>query len=505
MEITNSSRFQDSYRLILRRAKIVATIGKASDSPDILRTLIESGTNVLRLNFSHGDHKSHGKVVESARAICKEIGKPVAILGDLCGPKIRVATFLNGSIELAEGSKVAITTKSGVVGYPGVIPSQYENLIQDIKPGQIIFFDDGLIEAQVTEITPPDTAAAVIKKGGILKNNKGMNLPGARISTPALTEKDLEDLEFAIRLRLEYVGLSFVRHSNEIRDLRERIRELTRIHHPELLQNPETASLTRIIAKIEKPEALDDIDSIVDESDALMIARGDLGVEMPPERVPIVQVELIRLANEKNKPVIVATQMMESMIEHPRPTRAEVTDVASAISLGADAVMLSGETAAGLYPVESVRYMDRVIREVESNQWARSQWGQLESSTSRYPLLKSLARACTQLSRDMEIRAINVLSRSGRTARILSATRPNCPVLAFSNDQTVVNQMQLHWGLNPFRLNEQLTLESFAEVAADACKKLKIAEPSQYILLVSSPLERLGERTMSSIIIYEIQ
>lgn len=498
--------FKSSYRLILRRARIVATIGKSSSSVEVLKSLIDSGMNVIRLNFSHGTQESHGKVITAARTICSERARPIAILGDLCGPKIRVGTFEDGSIELIEGQTVSIVTGGNIVGKPGMIPSQYPELIADIKPGQIIYFDDGLLEVEVIQIEDAGRALCKVNKGGVLKNNKGMNLPGAALSTPAVTEKDLQDLEFAVKQRLEYVALSFVRHAGEIRELKRRIVELSRSHHPDLFEDhPEGHSLTRVIAKIEKPEALDDIRAIVEESDGIMIARGDLGVEMPPERVPIVQTELMRLGNEMNKPVIVATQMLESMMEHPRPTRAEVTDVAAAVAGRADAVMLSGETAAGDYPVESVQYMDRIIREVESNQWARGKWGRLDAAVSVNPVPNAIARACTLLSHDMEIRAINVLSRTGRTARMISSARPKCPVLAFSNEPMIVNQMALLWGVYPFQLNEQLTLESFAGVAAETCKQMKIAGPGQYILLVSSPLEKGTRRSMSSVIIYEIQ
>ena len=262
----------------------------------------------------------------------------------------------------------------------------------------------------------------------------------------------------------------FLRKASEIRDLKERILKLTHIHHPEIFrENPKTANLTRVVAKIEKPEALNEIKDIVEESDGIMIARGDLGVELPPERVPIVQMQLIHLSNERNKPVIVATQMLESMTESPRATRAEVSDVATAVAERTDAVMLSGETAAGLYPIESVDMMDRIIRELENYQWQQGQWGKLRETVSISPLPNAIARACTLLSHDMEIRAINVLTFSGRTARIISAARPNCPVLAYSQDPMVVRQMQLLWGVYPIPLEQELTLESFADVAAATC------------------------------------
>ena len=499
-------RFKPPYRLLLRRTKIVATIGPASESSDVLRQLITTGINVARLNFSHGTHESHLAVITRIRKIIEETGIRIAMLGDLSGPKTRVGKFVNGSIELRPDEEVKIVTESTELGQDGIIPSQYPDLIKDISPDQRILFDDGLLEVVVTRIENNQTAFARVVKGGTLKNKKGMNLPGANISAPPITQKDLEDLDFAIRQRLDYVALSFVRKASEIIELKERILNLTHIHHPGLFKDQSQASsYTRVIAKIEKPEALDEIEQIVEESDGIMIARGDLGVELPPERVPIVQSSLIKIAGERNRPVIVATQMLESMTENPRPTRAEVSDVATAVTDRTDAVMLSGETAAGLYPLESVKMMDQIVRELESHQWASGHWGRLRETVSISPLPNALARACTLLSHDMEIRAINVLTRTGNTARIMSAARPKCPILAYTNDPIVVKQMQLLWGVYPVPLEQELTFESFAGVAAQNCKAMGLAQPGNHILLVSSSLKRFIEHPLSSIIIYEVR
>jgi pyruvate kinase len=499
-------RFKASYKLLLRRTKIIATIGPASESIEALQGLIEAGVNVARLNFSHGTHSSHLDVINRLRKIIQDTGKHIAILGDLSGPKTRVGKFVNGSIELRSDEEVKIVTGMTEPGKDGIIPSQYPDLIKDISVGQRILFDDGLLEVVVTKIKNNQEALARIVKGGLLKNNKGMNMPFAKISAPAITQKDIEDLDFAIRQRLDYVALSFVRKAREIIDLKERIRNLSHIHHAGLFKDKlQPGAVTRVIAKIEKPEALEEIDEIVEESDGIMIARGDLGVELPPERVPIVQSGLIRIANERNKPVIVATQMLESMTESPRPTRAEVSDVATAVTDRTDAVMLSGETAAGLYPLESVRMMDRITRELECHQWAEGHWGKLREMVSISPLPNALARACTLLSHDMEIRAINVLTRTGRTARIMSAAKPKCPILAYANDPIVLKQMQLLWGVYPVQLEQELTFETFATVAAQTCKAMKLAEQGHHILLVSSPLKRYIEHPLSSIIIYEVR
>ncbi|HSE42912.1 MAG TPA: pyruvate kinase, partial [Acidobacteriota bacterium] len=480
----SKDRFNPPYRLVLRRTRIVATIGPASESPEVLQKLVSAGLNVARLNFSHGTHDKHLVVINRIRKIIEDTGTRVAMLGDLSGPKTRVGKFETGSIELRQDQEVKIVTGSTQPGRDGIIPSQYAELIQDVMPGQRILMDDGLLEIVITRIENDHEAIAKVVKGGTLKNNKGMNLPGAKMSVPAITPKDLEDLDFAIKNRLDYVALSFVRKAKEIIELKERILNLTHIHYPELFKDQtQPAVTTRVIAKIEKPEALDEIPEIVEEADGIMIARGDLGVELPPEQVPIVQTQLILTANERNKPVIVATQMLESMIENPRPTRAEVNDVATAVRDRTDAVMLSGETAAGMYPVESVEMMNRIIREIETYQWSHGRWGKLRETVSISPLPNALARACTLLSHDMEIRAINVLTRTGRVARIMSAARPTCPILAYANDPIVVKQMQMLWGVFPIQIEQDLTFEAFAGVAAETCKNMGIAQSGNHILL----------------------
>jgi len=496
---------QEPYRLRLRRTKIVATIGIASESEEILEAMIRAGVNVARLNFSHGTHESHGKVIHLIRKISARIKMPVAILGDLCGPKIRVGKFQNGSIQLREGSEVTIVADAQLLGTDGIIPSQYEELIGDIRKGQSILFDDGLLEVEVTEIESKDRARVRIIRGGVLKNHKGMNIPGAALSTPALTAKDRDDLSFAVRNRLDYVALSFVRTVEEVVDAKKRIFDLLEGEDPKFAnRSRKDIGVTRVIAKIEKPQALEQIEGIIDAADGVMVARGDLGVELPPEKVPIIQGKLIALASERNKPVIVATQMLESMIDHARPTRAEVSDVATAVLSMTDAVMLSGETAAGKYPVDAVRYMDRIIREIESHQWSQEAFGRLQSNISLFPVPKALARACTLLSQDMPVRAINVLTRSGQAARIMSSSRPSCPVLSYSNDPMVLHQAQLYWGVYPIHSEEEYTLETFAEIAGEKVKEMNIAEPGHYILLVSSPLKSPHVRSLNSIIITEV-
>lgn len=485
-------------RLKIRRTKIIATIGSASCEENILRELILAGVNVMRLNFSHGTHEEHARNIKRIRQISEQLKTPVAILGDLSGPKIRVGEFEGGGIHLEENTVVKVTTRENVVGKPGLIPSMYEHLIEDVQPGQRILLDDGNLELEVLEKIDDHTLSCRVVRGGYLSDHKGMNLPGIPLSIPAITVKDRHDLAFCLEHGVDYVALSFVRRADEIKALKDLIAE----HENAMGRHP--LGRTGVIAKIEKPEALNDIEAIIDEADGIMIARGDLGVELPAEKVPIIQRQLIRMANQRNKPAIVATQMLESMIEHARPTRAEVNDVASAVMSRTDAVMLSGETAVGRYPVESVRVMDAICREVESFLWSEGQFGRLSSDISIYPLSNALARACTLLSQDMEIHAVNVLTRSGRTARILSVARPNSPILAYAREIRVVRRMQLYWGVVPIHLDEELTLESFADVANETVKSMELAGPGDYILLVSSPLKDYVRRPLNSIIVFEV-
>ncbi|MEZ4473790.1 MAG: pyruvate kinase, partial [bacterium] len=343
-----------------RRTRIVATVGPASAGADVLRRLARH-VDVFRLNFSHGSHAAHAEALGLIRAAAGEADRPIAILADLCGPKIRVGRFPGGGIDLAEGAEVVVTTRP-TEGGPGLIVSEYQDFARDVRPGSRVLLDDGNLELCVEAVAGEDVTCRVVQ-GGRLKDRKGMNLPGTALSTPALTEKDRADAIFAADLGVDWIALSFVRDAQDVLDLRRLLDD----HGHD----------TPIVAKIEKPEALDCIGAILEVVDGIMIARGDLGVELPAEEVPLIQAELIRLAVEANRPVIVATQMLESMTEAARPTRAEVTDVAGAAIAGADAVMLSAETAAGRHPVEAVETMDRILRLVEGNLWRDGQFGRL--------------------------------------------------------------------------------------------------------------------------------
>jgi len=454
-----------------RRTKIVATVGPSSSTVDALAGLIEAGVDVFRLNFSHGTHESHGKVFEAIRAASARTRKPVAVLGDLCGPKIRAGTFEGGGIDLQWGAEVVVTVRE-VEGKPGLIPSEYRELAADVVAGDRILLDDGKLQLQVKKVEGTEIACEVVE-GGRLTNKKGMNLPGVRVSTPALTEKDKADAAFAVKLGVDYLALSFVRAPTDVADLKALLRDLR--------------AETPVIAKIEKPEALDTIGGILEVADAIMVARGDLGVEMAAEEVPLIQQELVRLAVAAHKPVIVATQMLESMIESARPTRAEVTDVAAAALSRADAVMLSAETASGKHPREAVATMDRVLRMVEGYQWKRGQHGKVAES----PLLGNvqarlngaLSRATSMLSGELEVRAVVAPTRTGRMARLISSARPAAPVLALTSSESLCRRMQLLWGVAP-EMASTVELEAPAPLARAAVQRLGLASAGQHFLLV---------------------
>lgn len=460
----------DFKQLIKRRTKIVATMGPAGESPEVMRALMEAGVNVFRLNMSHGTHEEHQRRYYTIREQAFALGKPVAVLADLCGPKIRTGTFPDGRITLEQGQSVTITTRA-VDGAPGLIHSQYAALHQDVKPGDPILLDDGNLELKVTAVDGQDISADVIF-GGVLKNHKGMNLPASDISAPALTEKDRKDAQFAADLGVDYLALSFVRRARDVEDLLDLLGPSTERPH--------------IISKIEKPEALDNIQEILNVSDGIMVARGDLGVEMPPQTVPLAQDQLVTRAARAHKPVIVATQMLESMISNPRPTRAEVSDISHAVASGTDGIMLSAETAVGDHPLEAVRMMDVTARQMEGFHWEQSGMGRLYTPLAQEPPLdfeQAMARATAQMSRDLLVRAVVVISRTGTSIRMVSSARPSAPVLAVTPSPSVWRRSALLWGVVPILTDEAM----ISEPTTLACKTVLeegLGEPGQSILIV---------------------
>jgi len=453
-----------------RRTKIVATLGPASSSPETIRRLIRAGVNVFRLNMSHGDHEGHAAAYADVRMEAARLGTPVAVLADLCGPKIRVGRFRDGSILLKRGETVTVTTRK-VLGGPGLIPSLYHALARDTAPGQRLLLADGAMELRIEERHGRDLLCRVVH-GGELSDRKGINLPDAEVSAPSLTAKDRVDARFALGLGVDFLALSFVRRADDILGLRRLVRR--------------AGGRAAIIAKIERPEALTDSDAIVAAADALMVARGDLGVELPPEEVPVVQSRLIDLARAAQKPVIVATQMLESMITQSRPTRAEVTDIAHSVSSGADAVMLSAETASGAHPVAAVKMMDRIARQTEAYLWHQGAFGSItgdgpDPRSDRFGV--ALARATAQLSRDLEVRAIVVISRSGTTTAEVCSARPAAPILAVSPDAETCRRVALLWGAVPVEIDEARLADPIG-LARELARGERLARPGQAVLLV---------------------
>ncbi len=461
----------ESRRLLRRRTKIVATLGPASAAPGMVERLVRAGVDVFRLNMSHGDHAGHEAAYRAVRETAARLGVHTAVLADLSGPKIRTGRFEGGKVELVTGSQVIVTTRD-VLGSATLIPSQYGALAGDVKVGDRVLLDDGNLELKVEGVQGTEIACTVMV-GGTLKDKKGMNLPGVAVSAPSLTEKDRDDARFILGLGVDYLALSFVRKAADVRELRALVEGVS--------------GKAAIIAKIEKPEALERIEEILEASDGIMVARGDLGVELPPERVPIAQSQLVEMARSRGKPVIVATQMMESMISNPRPTRAEVSDVAGAVWSGTDAVMLSAETAAGAFPVGAVEMMDRVARDAEAHLWARGAfggWARKVDASAPLSVEEAVARAATQLSRDLMVRAIVVFTRSGRSASTVSTWRPQAPVLARSSNPATCRRLMLCWGVVPVQ-GPDIPAEEFPAEARRLVVEAGLAGEGDAILQMS--------------------
>jgi pyruvate kinase len=415
------------------KTKIVCTIGPSTNTVEILAELIKAGMDVIRLNFSHGTHDDHRKTLGSVYEATKRAGKEIAVLQDLQGPKIRVGGLTSPSVELKSGSQFVLTTNQ-VAGDAKQISTNYVNLPNDVRPGDSILIDDGKLRLRVVEIKHHDVLCKV-EVGGKLSANKGINLPGTSISGPSLTEKDLQDLEFGLRNDVDYVALSFVRAADDIRKLRNVITD--RI---------ENERFPPIIAKIEKPQAVDNIDAIIAEAGGIMVARGDLGVEMPPEDVPMLQKMIIRKCNRVGKPVVIATQMLESMIHSPTATRAEASDVANAVVDGGDALMLSGETSVGEYPIQAVQIMDRIIRKIESTRIGPAH--ALERDVGVVDdRVDALGRSACVLAEQMNASAIVVVTHSGATAKVVSHYRPRPKIIAVTDQARILRQLSLVWGV----------------------------------------------------------
>jgi pyruvate kinase len=462
-------------RISYNKTKIVATVGPASNSKGMLEALIKEGVDVFRLNFSHGTHEDHQKVIDLVREINAEMGTNVALLQDLQGPKIRVNDVKEGVV-LVAGQELIITTKQ-LVGNNEIVSTSYENLPNDVKVGQMILIDDGKIELSVKEVRDTDVVCKVVY-GGPLKPRKGINLPQSKVTAPSLTDKDLTDLEFGLKNHVDWVALSFVRKATDI----EIIKDIIRRHK----------ATTRVIAKIEKPEALENIDAIIEATDGLMVARGDLGVEIWMEEVPMVQKMLVDKCNKAAKPVIVATQMMESMIENPRPTRAETNDVANAVMDGADALMLSAETAAGKYPIEVIRSMVRTIGSVEKQGNIFYHFHDADPKSSNYFNDSLILTAC-KLAKDVNAKAIVGMTLQGYSAYKAASHRPNTNIFAFTSNKEIINTMNLVWSTRAYYYDKAAsTDETIADVEAILKRDGHVQSGDIFIVLASMPINERG-------------
>jgi len=463
----------------MRRAKIVCTLGPASLDPAVLEKLLAGGMDVARLNFSHGTHEQHSKTIAMLRAASLKVRKGVGILGDLQGPKIRTGKLRDGSVELTPGATFTITTDESVLGTAELVSTTYPYLAADVNSGDRILVDDGLLELKVVETDKKSRVVTEVIHGGTLTNSKGINLPGVALRAEALTAKDREDLVFGLKAGIDFVGLSFVRQPSDLDQTRAAMAEAGR-------QVP-------IVAKLEKPEAIARLDAILDRANGVMVARGDLGVEIPPEEVPAIQKDIIRRANSRGLPVIVATQMLNSMIEHPRPTRAEASDVANAIFDGADALMLSGETASGAYPAESVQMMDRIILAAESAARMQGRVPQRLPLTAPASFPDVTAAIACEAARLSNAVAIAAFTLSGVTARLLSHYRPPVPIVAFAPAQEVRRTLSLLWGVVP-RVLEPLDLaeDMVRRVEEELVSRGFARSGDRVVVVFGSPVGKAG-------------
>jgi pyruvate kinase len=467
------------------KTKIVATIGPASASYEVLKEMIVAGVNVCRINCSHGKHEDHASVIETVRRINEELGVNTALLADLQGPKLRTGLIENNEVMLEEGKELRITTKQ-VTGTAEIIGINYEKFPTDVKPGEIVLLDDGKLSLKIMSTNHVDEVITTVVGGGILSSRKGVNLPNTKVSLPCLTEKDLIDLDFVLSHNLEWVGLSFVRSASDIIELRYLIAK--------------AGKQTRIVAKIEKPEALEDLDNIIAEADAVMVARGDLGVELPMEQVPVIQKSIVKKCMLAGKPCIIATQMMESMILNMSPTRAEVNDAANSIMDGADAVMLSGETSTGKYPVKVIQNIHKIIRFVESqdNLYRFTLDFEESSQANKERLISNfICRNACRISDETEAAAIVAMTGSGYSAMKIAGYRPRANVYAFTGNRFVLNALSLVWGVIPIYYDKFVSTDHTIADIRYILKKMGYVKDGDLIVNVASiPMEMKGMSNM---------
>ena len=470
----------------LAKTKILATIGPASDSEKKLISLIESGVDAFRMNFSHGSYEYFDKLFSNIHKVREKLGLPIPILQDLQGPKIRVGELEQPEIELVAGDKIEITTKK-VMGSKEKISITYDDLIKDAVIGDKILIDDGLIHLIVIKKNR-NTLFCEVVEGGTLKPKKGINLPGMKLSAPSITEKDYEDLKFGLNYKIDFIALSFVRTAQDIIQLKKW-----------LAKNKKT---TPIIAKIEKKEAVDNFEEILKEADGIMVARGDLGVELPPEDVPIIQKQIIKKCNEVGKLVITATQMFESMIENPVPTRAEASDVANAVWDGTDVVMLSGETSVGKYPVEAVKLMNKILQKTEAELDYKIQFKYRVPHDLVDNLFDSLGKASVIVANQVEAACIVVFTNHGRKAKVISKYKPTMPVIAISNEFDTLNYLNLQWGITPYFMKDYSDEDAAIKAATEIIKKEKLAGKDDVVIFTSgAPYTEHGRKNWTKFVV----
>lgn len=475
-------------KAVHNRTKIVATLGPASAKKEVLLSMIKAGVDVCRLNFSHGNQSDHQRVIDIIREINKQYKTNVGILADLQGPKIRIGLVKDGGIHLISGNRIEITT-ADQVGDDKQIYITYESFPKDVRAGEIILLDDGKIQMRVIDTNNNDRVVCEVVYGGILTSRKGVNLPNTKVSIPSLTEEDLTNLEFAIKNDVEWIGLSFVRSAEDIIELKRIIG-----------RNGNTA---RVIAKIEKPEAIDNIDEIISVSDGIMVARGDLGVEMPMEQVPMLQKMIAKKCRDASKPVIVATQMLESMITAPRPTRAEVNDVANSVLDGADAVMLSGETSVGEYPIIVIETMQKIVRNVEENNYPFNTPKKLRDHSPTY-MGDAVCGSAVYLAEKTNAVGIISMTSSGYTAFEISSHRPKAGTFIFTSNRNLLNTLSLLWGVRGFYYNKFESTDKTISEVNQILKAERLVEPGQVVINTAAiPIEKKGKTNMIKVTLIE--
>jgi pyruvate kinase len=463
----------------MRKAKIICTLGPASDTPEVIEGLIRAGMNVARLNFSHGTHDDHRRRVNTIRKVSRKLGIPVAILQDVQGPKIRLGKFEGGQLLVKEGQTVTVTTRA-VLGQGSIIPTPIRSLPKDVERGHAILLDDGRVRLRVLRVSGQDVTARV-EVGGILKDHKGLNLPGAAISVPTITKKDAVDLAFGQEIGVDYVALSFVRTADDIKLARQHVAKRN----------------TPLIAKIEKPQAVDNLEAIAAVSDGVMVARGDLGVEMPLEQLPGIQKRAVAEVNRMGGIVIVATEMLESMVGNPRPTRAEVSDVANAILDGADAVMLSGETAAGKYPIDAAATMARIVEETELGVGPGLRPSLVERKDD---LSTGVAAAAVAAAEQLGIETIVTYTERGHTARLVSEFRPRAQIIGLTPSADTVNRMALYWGVRGLQVGRLQSTDAMLRQVRRLCRDEGLCKVGTTVVIVAGvPLNEPGSTNMMSI------